>query len=226
MNGKLTNLQEQILEELKAEIRKKGDVSIQNFCSSHFVSPAFLVKLSQKLGYSGYKELLFSLKMGQVGHQVVHVNDGMVFPELFIGNYSEELMKRIADKFRKAKNNYIYANGRGYSSLVVEYVSMRSLKKGYRVIYMESFKEIPEHADNIAILVSESGETEDILETAIACKKIKTCTIGFTQNGNSRLAKMVDIPIIISKWKDAENYGINSFVSNAIMVFEFIIAKL
>lgn len=226
MSGKLTDLQEQILEELKAEIRKKKDVSIQNFCSNHFVSPAFLVKLSQKLGYSGYKELIFSLKMSQTGHQVVHMNDDTVFPELFIGNYSDELLEKVAEKFRKAKSNYIYANGRGYSSLVVEYVGMRSLKKGYRIIYMESFKEIPKHTDNIAILVSESGETEDILETAIACKKVKTCTIGFTQNGNSRLAKMVDIPIIISKWKDGETYGINSFVSNAIMIFEFIIAKL
>lgn len=226
MNGKLTDLQEQILEELKAEIRKRGDVSIQSFCQSHFVSPAFLVKLSQKLGYSGYKELIFSLKMSRVGHQVVHVNDGHVFPELFIGNFSEELMKSVVDRFRKAKNNYIYANGRGYSSLVVEYASMRSLKKGYRVIYMESFKEIPEHEDNLAILVSESGETEDVLETVIACKKNKTCTIGFTQNGNSRLAKMADIPIVISKWKEEQVYGINSFVSNAIMVIEFIIAKL
>lgn len=226
MNGKLTSLQEQILAELKAEIRKKGDVSIQNFCANHFVSPAFLVKLSQKLGYSGYKELIFSLKMGQNGHQIVHIDDAIDFPELYIGNYSEELLEKVAEKFKKAKNNYIYVNGRGYSSLIVEYVSMRSLKKGYRIIYMESFNEMPEHVDNIAIAVSESGETEDVLETVTASKKAKICTIGFTQNGNSRLAKMVDIPILISKWKDEEKYGINSFVANAIMAFEFIIAKL
>ena len=61
MTNSLNELQEKILGELINEVRDNNKISIQEFSDKHFVSPAFLIKLSKKLGYSGYKEfgLLF-----------------------------------------------------------------------------------------------------------------------------------------------------------------------
>ena len=60
--NELNGLQRQILDEIKEDIKKNSDMSIKDFAKRHYISPAFLVNLSKKLGYSGYRELIFSFK--------------------------------------------------------------------------------------------------------------------------------------------------------------------
>ena len=48
MTNSLNELQEKILGELINEVRDNNKISIQEFSDKHFVSPAFLIKLSKK----------------------------------------------------------------------------------------------------------------------------------------------------------------------------------
>lgn len=47
MTNSLNELQEKILGELINEVRDNNKISIQEFSDKHFVSPAFLIKLSK-----------------------------------------------------------------------------------------------------------------------------------------------------------------------------------
>ncbi len=220
MTNSLNELQEKILGELINEVRDNNKISIQEFSDKHFVSPAFLIKLSKKLGYSGYKELVFSLKMAEKMPKNIGFSNNIGYPYTVISNYSSELVENFGNHLKNAKPYYIYAAGQGYSSVVVEYMSKKLLPLGYRMVHTENFRELPNHKNNIAIMVSASGETASVLEAASSFHNMGNFTIAFMHNGNSRLGKLVDLPIIISK---CEEEGINAFVSHAILAFEVLL---
>lgn len=226
MKGTLNELQGKIFEELVKEIKYGGDVSIKSFSEKHFVSPSFLVKLSKKLGYSGFKELVFSLGMDGKMPKCMEAPDGTDYPHMIISNYSKELTGEFARKLLDARPYYIYAAARGYSGMVVEYMSQKLLAQGYRMVYMEGVHEISNHQNNIGILVSESGETEAVVEVARTFQNQGNYTIAFLSNGNSRLGRMVDLPIVISKWKDENKWGFSTFVPYSIIAFDLLFSNV
>lgn len=98
-----------------------------------------------------------------------------------------------------AKEKYVYAMGVGYSMVAIDYISRKCVRDGYRLIYTESLGELSEFKDNVGIMVSESGETQLVIDEAEKCRQHGYFTIAFLRNGNSRLRKMVDLPVIIPK---------------------------
>lgn len=228
MSTTLNDLQKQILNEIKAEIKRDGNLSIREFAKNHYVSPAFLVKLSKKLGYSGYKELIFSLKMDSNKQEREGEDEYLTKIEnLIFENYNDEMARTFREYFENSFDHYIYAGGKGYSDVVIDFISRKCIRRGYRLVYTENLDELPHAEDtkNIGLLISASGETEDVIEIAQTCKKLNLKTIAFTQNRNSRLGRMVDLPIVISKFEGDNDGRINVFVSYTIMAFEILLKK-
>ncbi len=133
---RLTNLQEKIFSEIKEDIKSNLDMSINKTARRHYVSPALLVKISQKMGYSGYRSMIYSLMGDAKKYDIARDFNPEMFQKVFISNYSEEMVSSFVSHFIVAKNEYIYAAGNGYSSLVVEYLSKRALKKDIRLFLM------------------------------------------------------------------------------------------
>ena len=66
MNNQLTQLQSQILESIRDDIKQKRDMNIKECAKRNYVSTAFLVKLAKKLGYQGYKELVLKIDASEM----------------------------------------------------------------------------------------------------------------------------------------------------------------
>ena len=90
--NELNGLQRQILDEIKEDIKKNSDMSIKDFAKRHYISPAFLVNLSKKLGYSGYRELIFSFKSSHKSQPAAQDRDLAGIRNTIISNYSEEMV--------------------------------------------------------------------------------------------------------------------------------------
>lgn len=174
-------------------------MSIKDFAKRHYISPAFLVNLSKKLGYSGYRELIFSFKSSHKSQPAAQDRDLAGIRNTIISNYSEEMVDTFVRHMKGAKEKYVYAMGIGYSMVAIDYISRKCVRDGYRLIYTESLGELSEFEDNVGIMVSESGETQLVIDEAEKCRQHGYFTIAFLRNENSRLRKMVDLPIIIPK---------------------------
>ena len=222
----LNGLQRQILEEIKADIKKNSDMSIKELAKRHYVSPAFLVNLSKKLGYSGYSELIFSFKSNLKSPNMAQMHDLKGIRSTVIRNYSEALAADFSQNMKRAKEKYIYAAGVGYSMVIIDYISRKCIQKGYRVVYTESLGELSEVKENVGIMVSESGETQLVIDQAEKCKKSNYFTIAFLRNENSRLGRIVDLPIIIPKAEWEDELQVNTFVPNAIIAFQLLFSQL
>ena len=194
--NELNGLQRQILDEIKEDIKKNSDMSIKDFAKRHYISPAFLVNLSKKLGYSGYRELIFSFKSSHKSQPAAQDRDLAGIRNTIISNYSEEMVDTFVRHMKGAKEKYVYAMGIGYSMVAIDYISRKCVRDGYRLIYTES---LGQHG---------------------------YFTIAFLRNENSRLRKMVDLPIIIPKEEWEDELQINTFVSNTIIAFQLLFSQL
>ena len=224
--NELNGLQRQILDEIKEDIKKNSDMSIKDFAKRHYISPAFLVNLSKKLGYSGYRELIFSFKSSHKSQPAAQDRDLAGIRNTIISNYSEEMVDTFVRHMKGAKEKYVYAMGIGYSMVAIDYISRKGVRDGYRLIYTESLGELSEFEDNVGIMVSESGETQLVIDEAEKCRQHGYFTIAFLRNENSRLRKMVDLPIIIPKEEWEDELQINTFVSNTIIAFQLLFSQL
>lgn len=224
--NELNGLQRQILDKIKEDIRKNRDMSIKDFAKRNYISPAFLVNLSKKLGYSGYRELIFSMKSNYKSSSAAPNCDLSESRNAIISNYSEEMVDIFIRYMKGAKGNYVYANGVGYSMVAIDYISRKCALEGYRVIYTESLGELSEFKDNVGIMVSESGETQVVIDEATKCRQHGYFTIAFLRNENSRLYRTVDLPIIIPKEKWEDELQINAFVPNTIIAFQLLFSQL
>ena len=212
--NELNGLQRQILDEIKEDIKKNSDMSIKDFAKRHYISPAFLVNLSKKLGYSGYRELIFSFKSSHKSQPAAQDRDLAGIRNTIISNYSEEMVDTFVRHMKGAKEKYVYAMGIGYSMVAIDYISRKCVR------------ELSEFEDNVGIMVSESGETQLVIDEAEKCRQHGYFTIAFLRNENSRLRKMVDLPIIIPKEEWEDELQINTFVSNTIIAFQLLFSQL
>lgn len=54
--------------------------------------------------------------------------------------------------------------------VAIDYISRKCVRDGYRLIYTESLGELSEFEDNVGIMVSESGETQLVIDEAEKCR--------------------------------------------------------
>lgn len=218
----MTNLQKDILEKIKLDIITQKKMSIKECSERNYVSPSFLVKLSKKLGYSGYSELIFALKSSDVN---VAKKSNCICPLDIIGNYSERLVNDFVDLLLLGKDGVIEGQGKGYSAHVVKYISYRLSEAGFRFLYFGDYREV--HKCNYILLaVSESGENNDLVDNVEREKRNGHKSIAFTRNVNSRLAKVSDLVIVVNKSSEENKLNFKGFCGCSILAFEVLFCEV
>lgn len=223
MKGKLTDLQEMTLVNIKNDIGNHRDMSIRECADRNFVSIGFLSKLAQKLGYKGYSEMVFYLSSKRF--ETAESDNKQAHQHIL--NYSEELQNRFDEMLESVNRGYIYCSGTGYSMIVVDYICRKASKNGFRTLYTEAFGElVREDEKPLMIAVSYSGETSEVIKSMELCHNFRIPTIVFTRNERSRAARLADLLVIVNKMDNEEELGINSFVGMAINCFELLSANV
>lgn len=185
-------------------------------------SDATVIRLCRMLGFDGYRPFLISLSAAITSAELTdsseHFSDIQADASMasIIESISQANQQSIRDTLkvldaaalekavdRIASARQIALCGLGASGLVCMDAEQKLLRIGRNChSYVDSHSQLTAAAllgrEDVALLVSNSGETMDILDTLELLKANGVCTISLTRYGKNALAENSDIPLYIS----------------------------
>lgn len=209
--------------------RGERRTGVQQIAGENYVSATFIIKMCKRLGFEGYSELYYHLS--QTVNSYGRGNCAARLHEL-VDNYRdgmEETFCRMLEQFRQQK---IFTSGEGFSDVVADYIVQRMAVCGFMVYnqlhfydFMIFHKEQGSVATNIQpsllLAISQSGETEPVLNDVRAARQRGFRVISFTKREDSALAGLADLTFVVEGAKQTLLGGVpNHFFGRVILAFE------
>ena len=196
------------------------NMSIDELASACGTSTSSIVRLCKSANYSGYKELLRSLSADLALNQ----HETATYKDVHPGDSIESIVQNVCksniisientktiinmEELKKAVDAIVAANridfyGIGSSGNValdaynkfmrINKISMSSSDPHNQILAATSLKK-----GDVAVLISYSGNTKDILETADVVKQTEATLISITRYGKNPLSERADIRLYSS----------------------------
>lgn len=203
----LSNLEKNIIENLKNSDIDISDIDINTFAKEFFISNSTITRFSQKLGFNGFTELKYALHNDESRFKYITQDRYSTFIN-DIEPLNDEITTFIKnlDKFQK-----IVIIGIGSSGLVAnEFI----YKMGELGLYNTDYAKEPYKIDMIAkslnqndlmICLSLSGENDNILKAARVAKQVGSVILSISGSENSTLKTYSDYYIKVP------NYSIHEY---------------
>ena len=199
-------------------------LSIVDLAEQCRCSEATIVRFSKKLGMSGYQELKISLASesgdSQVSRHITKAdtpfeiyrkvcNDIYISLEKTQGSLSPERLSKAAEKICGAKRIVLF--GLGNSASIAIDASHKFMRAGLNAIaYTDNHMQViaASHLteQDVAIGISHSGSSKDIVDALRIAKEHGTTTIAITNTGKSPILKQSDI--VLSTSSEETKYNI------------------
>ena len=225
--AKLTTTERDVLMFILHSLDNKQTPTIKQVSSGCHTSMTTVTRTARKLGFSGFREMLYGLRY-----------DTQVPEQSLIS--SEELQARFSfqvsdlERFFEllAKHEPIGIYGEGYSHLISEYIARKLLGSGHLIVeqsYLESNQFVTKLRGflSMVILVSKSGSTDTVIETAEECRNAGIPTVVFVGRRGSKLAKKADLLFVVNDDQplDTTNTEPSSFTGCCILAFERVLSQ-
>lgn len=169
-----------------------------------------IIRFSQKLGYKGFRELQFDANEDNNLYNEVNdnestemVNNRIVHQYINLAKAtnslnSPEMVDRCISKIVSSERIMVY--GVGNSNLFAEYLSNNLLKMQFNSFSSTNahivYTKVSGFASNdLVILVSETGETGEIIKIAKICNNHNVPVLAITRLAKNRLLKLADYAI-------------------------------
>lgn len=240
----LTRAEYRVLAHLTDHPLLVGNITVRQLAQATFVSTATIMRLCQKLGFSGYSEFIWHCKslLAETPHIAVQQTDGVddnsALFNHFIANYQLTFGWATAEKrlqftrlLREQERFFLY--GAGFSYLFAEY-----LTKKLQVLGKTAFISGPGDSRNIFlsnaaryqvfIAVSRSGETEQVLDKARIARNVGMTVVAFTRASANTLAGLADVHFALYDEEvhfAAEAAGVTSFESNLVLLMDLLLLE-
>lgn len=188
--------------------------SIQELAKQTFTSPATIVRLCKKLGLEGYSD--FKIKYSaelqfdsskqridvnypfvkedssrQIAYHIASLHQEAIADTLKLVDFKQ--IDKVVSRLNKARTIHIFGSGNSLlAGMSFQHKMMRigklvevKLLSGEQVFMPYTMNE-----QDVAILISYSGETQEILRIAQVLKRRKVLLIGITSLGENQLSKL------------------------------------
>lgn len=218
----LSQSEKAVLDYLVTNKSALKDLSVKSIADASFTSPASVVRMAQKLGYKGFKEFKIDFILANSKVEIPNneeYNDVILFKnnnnttgltsiqnniralEDTIRLYSQDKMKKSAHMIMTSRKILIF--GKGSSGLVAQDFQQKLRRIDKFCIAQEDLHEQLVDATfadqrDVIIFISNSGETEEIVQAAIAAKENKAKIISIVKAGKSFLSEIADIVLYTS----------------------------
>ncbi|EEH97221.2 MurR/RpiR family transcriptional regulator [Clostridium tertium] len=226
-NYKLTETERQILEYILKNIDNVLDKGVREVAQANYTSATTIIKLSKKLGYTGYVDMLYRLNF------IIKNNEKNQERTSDITSFIDEIDKSTIDSFIdnliKHRKDIIYITGTGFSSPIVDFFCRKMLVLGFKCIKTNSYGVYDNNQIGGALVIgiSKSGETESVTKVIDYAAKNKLDIITFTGRPNSHMAKQstIHFSILDDKELDDRNITSNYFYARVMIVMEYLLDK-
>jgi DNA-binding MurR/RpiR family transcriptional regulator len=227
-NYKLTETESQVLEYIVNNIESVLTKGVREVANLNFTSAATVIKLSKKLGYTGYTDMVYRLNF------IIENNEKN--QELtsditsFIGEIEKKLIESFINLLIKHRKNIIYITGTGFSSPLVDFFCRKMLVLGFKCIKTNSYGVYDDNQIGGALVIgiSKSGETESVTRVIDYAVKNNLDIITFTGKPNSHMAKnsTLHFSILDDKELDDRNITANYFYARVMIAMEYLMDKV
>ena len=236
-NFLLTNLltedERKVITSITSHIeRGEKRVGIQQIASENFLSTTTIVKMCKRLGFDGYSELYYHLSRQRAASGGRQAED----LERLIDNYSPDLPARFRALLREARDGKMFTTGEGFSNIVGTYIAQRLSICGFRaynnvhfydyMLFQEAHQRAVRDETAVMFAVSQSGETEPVLNDVRHAKQHGHRIVSFTKRGDSSLAWLSDLVFVLDGSKQTLAGSLpNPFFGHVILLFEELVAQ-
>lgn len=232
----LTNLlsedERKVITSITAHIeRGEKRVGVQQIAAENYLSTASIVKMCKRLGFDGYSELYYHLSR-QFAASEKPTEETL---RSLIDNYSGDLISGFCTLLHERRRGKSLRPAKAFptSSEPISSNACRSaalwLQQRAFYDYM-LFQEAHQRADAdesaIMFAVSQSGETEPVLNDVRHAKQHGQRIISFTRRSDSTLAQLSDLVFVVDGAKQTLAGSLpNLFFGHIILIFEELMAR-
>lgn len=237
ISGKqLTVLELSILDYIVKNIDEIQEMGVREVAEVTYTSPASVIRLSKKLGYTGYTDMYYSFLpiIKKDGQNKYKESNGLLnfdFSDILNG-FSQEKIDLFNKYVFEKSDKYIFIYATGFSEIIAKYIYKKLLVLGRKVIISSGSDSIGIFENNLEnigamLVVSKSGETNLVYNKLNKAAETNIYTISFTQDSWNRIADLsnLNIPIIDLHPLDDRNMLPNVFFSGVLLTFEYLLVK-
>lgn len=226
---KITENEKEILQYILSHIDSLEGVSLKNISQKVYTSPATIVRLAQKLEFSGYLELFYFLK-NQLNSQPSTTEDPIAYQ--IDTEKIQSSINQMTEIYSQNSHKFITIYASGFSSIVAEYLQKKLLVNGIKALLVnatDSSGIIVNNQQDISMLItiSKSGETPKVIEKMTFCQEHQIPNILFTGNSNSRATELATVTFSVADERpfDSQNIKSNSFFAKLMLLLEYIVEE-
>lgn len=229
----LTELDEKILHYVVSNMDTVLQMGVREIARVNYTSPASIIRLSKKLGYTGFVDMYYHLlpKVSRT-QQTAEKNPEDIFKfeldDIFQYN-TRENEDRFIQQVLNLKQQYIFIYATGFSAIAAEYLYKKLLVLGKKTIFASGTDSIGVFENNLDdigafVVISKSGETQQVVDKLASAKEQGICTVSFTKNEPNRVAELSDIHFKIYDRNELDDRNMlpNTFFPSLLMMFEYL----
>lgn len=221
---RLNTSEQQMLQALLDNADHGVKCSVREFAAQNYASPAAVIRLSKKMGYTGYTDMVYRIGF-LVQNEIANKNHASDITA-FIGEIPEEKIQRFVQLMRQHRHDPILVTGTGFCAPLQEFFVRKLLVLGYCAIGSNSY-EIYErdtmHA-GLVIAISKSGKTSTILKPVQDSYALHRDIAAFVGAEKSPIADCADPAFVLldDKILDDRNLTANYFYARVLITFEYL----
>ncbi|RFB17089.1 MurR/RpiR family transcriptional regulator [Bacillus sp. HNG] len=232
----LSEIDVQLVQYIIDNIDTVLQMGVRKIAKENFTSPATVIRLSKKLGYTGFVDMYYQI-LPLVKKADIPKSDATEdFFEInqwdYMTHNSMEEIDLFIQKVLNLQQRYIFIYATGFSAIVAEYLYKKLLVLGRKTILASGTDSIGVFENNLEdigalVVISKSGETQMVVEKLLAAKEHHIFTVSFTKETHNRIAELSDLnfKIIDHNKLDDRNMLPNSFFPRLTLLFEFIVKQ-
>lgn len=232
----LTELDVQIIRYIITNIDTVLQKGVREIAKDNFTSPATVIRLSKKLGYTGFVDMYYQLLPMIRNVEVPQSGDIEDFLQVsqtdFLTLNSMEDIETFISEVLNLDQKYIFIYATGFSAIAAEYFHKKLLVLGRKTIFASATDSVGIFENNLEdigalVVISKSGETQTVIDKLHAAKEHHVFTVSFTKETENRIAKLSDLNFKIMDYNklDDRNMLPNRFFPKLLLLFEFILKQ-
>lgn len=229
----LSELDIKILHYIIENIDDVLERGVREIAKDNFTSPSTIIRLSKKMGYTGFIDLYYQL-LPMIKNTDDHPVDNdeeflRISQKDFFKENSREDIHQFIHQVLHLKQKYIFIYATGFSAIAAEYLYKKLLVLGKKTVIATGTDSIGVFENNLEdigafVVISKSGETQQVIDKLLVAKDQGIFTITFTKETSNRAAELSDLNFKINDNNklDDRNMLPNSFFPRLLMLVEFI----
>lgn len=211
----LNDSEAEVLRFMKKNRQSLKTIGIRDVAKASYVSTATIINMANKIGYSGYSELVFALGNSQ---------SDIAMPSTF----SDEEKAAFIDLLSEYRDKRIMILGSGFSQNLANYFSESLNLYGFRATansHLEFLRQQVQQ-DILLVIISNSGDTVRLAELAKMANDHHIDVIAFVGQKNSKIGSLATLTISTETYtpQRISDYQPNLFFGTTLNQFELLLS--